>query len=115
MVVDGLIQSDQQMAIDVSYSGGAWTEVFIVDGKGSYVDTGIEISVGSRTIGSGVIGGGAEETASPYEIDFKLNSDRFVDIAFRLRALAVGYVSVNSVTFKDIRNKGKKNIPARTQ
>jgi hypothetical protein len=115
LVIEGLIQSDQQLAIDVSYSGGAWTEVFIVDGQASYVDSGIEISIGSRTIGSGVIGGGAEETASPYEIDFKLNSDRFVDIAVRLRALAVGYVSVNALTFKDIRNKGKKNIPSRTQ
>lgn len=115
MVIEGLIQSDQQLAIDVSYNGGAWTEVFIVDGQASYVDTGIEISIGSRTIGSGVIGGGAEETASPYEVDFKLNSDRFTDVAVRLRALAVGFVSVNSMTFKDIRNKGKKNIPARTR
>lgn len=115
MVIDGLIQPDQQLAIDVSYNGGAWTEVFIVDGQADYVDTGIEISIGSRTIGSGVIGGGAEETASPYEVDFKLNSDRFTDVAVRLRALAVGYVSVNSMTFKDIRNKGSKNIPARTR
>lgn len=115
MVAEGLIQSDQQLAIDVSYSGGAWTEVFIVDGQADYVDSGIEISIGSRTIGSGVIGGGAEETASPYEIDFPLNSDRFVDVAVRVRALAVGYVSVNALTFKDIRNKGKKNIPSRTR
>ncbi len=115
MVVEGLIQPDQQLAIDVSYSGGAWTEVFIVDGQADYVDSGIEISIGSRTIGSGVIGGGAEETASPYEIDFPLNSDRFVDIAIRFRALVVGHVSVNAVTFKDIRLKGKKNIPARTR
>jgi hypothetical protein len=114
MVIEGLIQPDQQLAIDISYNGGAWTQVFTVDGQASYVDTGIEISIGSRTIGSGVIGGGAEETASPYEIDFKLNSDRFTDVAVRLRALAVGYVSVNALTFKDIRNKGKKNIPAKT-
>lgn len=115
MVIEGLIQPDQQLAIDISYNGGAWTQVFTVDGQASYVDTGIEISIGSRTIGSGVIGGGAEETASPYEIDFKLNSDRFTDVAVRLRALAVGYVSVNALTFKDIRSKGKKNIPARTR
>jgi hypothetical protein len=114
MVIEGLIQPDQQLAIDISYNGGAWTQVFTVDGQASYVDTGIEISIGSRTIGSGVIGGGAEETASPYEIDFKLNSDRFTDVAVRLRALAVGYVSVNALTFKDIRSKGKKNIPSRT-
>ncbi len=114
MVVEGLIQPDQQLAIDVSYNGGAWVTVFTVDGRASYVDTGIEISIGSRTVGTGVIGGGAEETASPYEVDFKLNSDRFTDVAVRLRALAVGFVSVNALTFKDIRNKGKKNIPART-
>jgi len=115
MVIEGLIQPDQQMAIDVSYNGGVYVTVFTVDGQASYVDTGIEISIGSRTIGSGVIGGGAEETASPYEVDFKLNSDRFIDVTVRLRALSVGFVSVNALTFKDIRNKGKKNIPARTR
>lgn len=114
MVIDGLIQPDQQLAVEVSYNGGAWTTVFTVDGQGDYVDTGIEVSIGSKTIGSAVIGGGGEETASPYEVDFMLNSDRFTDIRVRLRALSIGYVSVHSLTFKDIRNKGIKHLPSRT-
>jgi len=115
MVIDGLIQNDQDLAIDVSYNGGAWTTIFTIEGDADYVDAGIEVSIGSRILGSGVIGGGGgEETASPYEVDFILNSDRFTDIKVRLRALAVGYVSVHSITFKDIRSKGRKHLPSRT-
>lgn len=115
IVIDGLIQNDQELAVDVSYNGGAWTTVFTIEGDADYVDAGIEVSIGSETLGTGVIGGGGgEETASPFEVDFPLNSDRFTDIRVRLRALNVGYVSVHSITFKDIRNKGKKHLPSRT-
>ncbi len=115
MVIDGLIQNDQDLAVDVSYNGGAWTTVFTIEGDADYVDAGIEVSIGSETLGTGVIGGGGgDETASPYEVDFPINSDRFTDIRVRLRALAVGYVSIHSITFKDIRNKGKKHLPSQT-
>lgn len=115
MVIDGLIQQEQDVEVDVSYNGGAWVNVFTIEGSADYVDSGTEISVGSRTVGSGVIGGGGDITASPFEIDFKLNSDRFTQIRIRLRATNVGYVQINSITLKDIRNKGKKNIPSRTR
>lgn len=115
LVIDGLIQHDQQLAVDISYNGSAWATVYTVEGDADYVDAGIEVSIGSKTIGGSVIGGGSgEETASPFEVDFPLNSDRFTDIRVRLRALSVGYVSVHSITFKDIRNKGKKHLPSRT-
>lgn len=114
MVIDGLIQQDQQLEVQVSYNGGTWTTVYTIDGSADYVDTGIEVAIGAKTIGSSVIGGGGNETASPYEVDFPLNSDRFTDVRVRLQALAVGFVSVHSITFKDIRNKGRKHIPSRT-
>ena len=115
MVVEGLIQKEQKMEVQASYNGGAFTTVFTIEGDADYVDQGIKISVGSQTAGSDVIGGGGESTAAPYEVDFKLNSDRFVDIAIRFVAKEVGFVSVNSFTFKDVRNKGRKNTPARTR
>jgi hypothetical protein len=115
MVLSGLIQPDQFMKVSVSYDGGQFSEVFTVDGRGNYVDTGIEKYIGGATIGSSVIGGGGATTASPYEIDFPINSDRFVDVRVRFEALGIGYVSVNSITFKDIRDKGRKNLPQRTR
>lgn len=114
MVMDGLIQQDQSFEVSLSYDGGAFTVVKTIEGDGDYVDQGIETSIGSATVGSKVIGGGGGATASPYEIDFPINSDRFVDVRVRIEALGIGYVSVNSITFKDIRDKGKKNLPVRT-
>jgi len=115
MIVEGLIQKEQKMEVQASYNGGAFTTVFTIEGDADYVDQGIKISIGSQTIGSTVIGGGGSVTAAPYEVDFQLNSDRFVDIAVRFIAREVGFISVNAVTFKDVRNKGKKNTPRRTR
>lgn len=115
MVVDGLIQQEQDIAVDISVNGGAFIEQFVIEGGADYVDTGTEITIGSQTIGSSVLGGGGESTASPFEVDFKLISDRFTHIRVRLRALGVGHAQVNSITFKDVRDKGRKNLPVRTR
>lgn len=115
MVMSGLIQNDQSLQVQASYNGGAWVTIYTILGDADYVDAGIEVSIGSKTIGSAVIGGGGgDETASPYEVDFPVNSDRFTDVRLRLAAQSVGFVSVDSITFKDIRNKGKKHMPSRT-
>lgn len=116
MVIDGLIQREQETEVQVSYNGGPFTTVFTIEGDADYVDLGKQVSIGAPTVGSTVVGGGGgESTAAPYEVDFILNSDRFVDVAVRFIAKEVGFVSVNSFTFKDVRNKGKKNIPQRTR
>lgn len=114
LVIDGLIQKDQQLAVDLSYDGGPFTHVYTIEGDGSYVDSGVGTTIGAPTLGTNPIGGGGSVTASPFEVDFPINSDRFVHVRVRLRALEVGYVSVNSLTFKDIRDKGRKNLPTRT-
>jgi hypothetical protein len=114
MVMDGLIQPDQDIRISLSYDGGAFSEVITIEGDGAYVDSGIQSTVGSQTTGSKVIGGGGEATASPFEVDFSINSDRFMFVRVKIEALGVGYVSINSMTFKDIRDKGRKNLPVRT-
>jgi hypothetical protein len=117
MVVDGLIQPDQNLKVSVSYDGGPFSEMFTIDGRGDYVDTGTEVSIGSATIGSKTIGSGGagNATASPYEVDFKLAGDRFINARIKIEAEGIGYVSVNSFTFKDIRDKGRKNLPTRTK
>lgn len=114
MVLDGLIQTGQRLRVSLSYDGGPFSEVFIIEGNGSYVDSGINTYIGGTTLGSKIIGGGGEVTAHPYEVDFPINSDRFMYVRVKLEALDIGYVSVNPFKFKDIRDKGRKNLPART-
>lgn len=114
MVLSGLIQEAQSYDISLSFDGGAFAKVFTVEGTGDYVDSGIETYIGGATIGSRVIGGGGGTTASPYEIDFPINTDRFKTVRVKIEAMGVGYVSVSQIVFKDIRDKGRKNIPPRT-
>lgn len=114
MVIDGLIQPDQSLKVSLSYDGRAYQEVFTIEGDGSYVDGGINTYIGGTTIGAKTLGGGGSTVAHPFEVDFPINSDRFVHVRIKVEALGIGFVSVNSFTFKDIRNKGRKNLPIRT-
>lgn len=114
LVVDGLIQADQSFKVQVSYDGGTFTDVYTVTGTGSYVDSGINTYIGAPTTGSKVLGGGGEATAHPFQIDLPLNSDKFTHVRVRFEALGIGYVAINYFTFKDIRDKGRKALPART-
>lgn len=114
MVLSGLIQQDQDVKVSLSYDGGAFSEVFTIDGSGAYVDSGIDTYIGGPTVGSKVIGGGGATVAHPFEVDFPINSDRFIDVRVKFEALGIGYISINQMTFKDVRNKGRKNLPVRT-
>lgn len=114
MVIDGLIQRDQDIKIYIAYDQGDFTLVQTIEGDGSYVSVGQKFSIGSYTLGTKVIGGGGNEEASPFEIDFPLNSDRFIHARIKVEAVGIGFVQINSFTFKDIRDKGRKNLPTRT-
>ena len=110
----GLIQKDQSYKLQVSYDGGPFTDVFTVEGSASYVDTGVSTYIGGPTVGSQVVGGGGSDSAHPYEVQIPLHSDKFKDIRLRFEALGIGYVSIDSYKFKDLRDKGRKNLPTRT-
>lgn len=114
MVIDGLIQPDQDIEVYVSYDGAAFSLVKTIEGDAEYVDSAINTYIGGPTIGSKVIGGGGSTVAHPFEVDFPLNSDRFINARVKFKATNVGYASVNSFTFKDIRDKGRRNLPTRT-
>ena len=114
MVVDGIIQKDQELEVWLSYDGAEFSKVFTIEGDGLYVDTGTNTYIGSSTLGSKTIGSGGSSTAHPFEVDFPINADRFVDVQIKLVATKVGYVQLNNMRFKDIRDKGRKNIPTRT-
>lgn len=114
MEIDGLIQRDQELEVYISVDGSPFSLMYTIQGDGSYVDTGVNTYIGAPTIGSKIIGGGGDDSANPYEVRFNLNLGRFVHIRVKFVATNVGFVSVNSVKFVDIRDKGRKNIPTRT-
>lgn len=114
MVVNGLIDRDQSIKISLSYDGGPFTEVYTVEGDGEYVDVGINTSIGSQTVGAQAIGGGAALSSHPFEVDFPVHSDKFETVSVKFEALGIGYTQINSYTYKDIRDKGRKVSPART-
>ena len=114
MRVSGLIQKDQQVKVSLVLDDGTPVEVFTIDGSGSYVDQGINTSIGSYTLGSKVIGGGGEASAHPFDVTFPVHSDRFQYISARFEALRIGYAAINSYTYRDIRDKGRRSLPIKT-
>ena len=88
--------------------------VFTIDGTGSYVDIGTNTTIGSSTIGSNTIGGATPVSAHPFIVDFPVHTDKFQTIRHKFIATKVGHVQINSYTLKDIRDKGRKVLPANT-
>ena len=115
----GGIASVDHIRITVYYTTAGTTKdvithTYVIEGDGDYVDTGQKVSIGSTTIGSKVIGGGGSTEASPFEISFPINSDRFVDVRIKVEAVGIGFAQINSFRFHDIRDKGVHNLPTRT-
>lgn len=112
--VQGLIQKDQTIAVYNILDDGTPVWVFNIEGDGSYVDQGINTTIGSTTLGSKVIGGGGEETAHPFDVTFPIHTDRFQYISTGFRALGIGHAAINANTYKDIRDKGARSLPVKT-
>ncbi|MGE3779933.1 MAG: hypothetical protein AB7F89_22280, partial [Pirellulaceae bacterium] len=108
------IQTDQAIEVYNILDDGTPVKVFTIEGDADYVDQGINVSIGSNTIGATVIGGGGEETAHPYDITFPIHTARFQYITTRFQATGIGYASVNSYKYRDIRDKGRRSLPIKT-
>lgn len=114
MTIDGLIQKDQNFDVFLAYDNGTFTKIFTVFGNGAYVDSGVDTDIGQPTIGSKVIGGGGSATAHPFEVDFPVNSDKFEFVRVKVVANGIGYAEIDTIKFRDIRDKGIKKMPSRT-
>jgi len=114
-VVTGLIQTDQSFDIYLSYDNGEFVKVKTIDGNGAYVDQGQSVLIGSNLVGQDEIGGGGGSGESvevhPYRREFRINTPRFEQVRVKIVATKIGYVSVSSFGFKDIRKKGR-SLPA---
>src|ERR1043166_7363716 len=104
MRVTGLIQKDQSIDVSLVLDGSDPVEVFTIEGDGSYVDTGINTTIGAQTLGSHVLGDGGSDTAHPFDVTFEVHSDRFQYISARFEATGIGYAEIDSYTYKDIRD-----------
>jgi hypothetical protein len=114
MRVTGLIQKDQLIEVSLVLDDGSPVDVFTIEGDGSYVDQGVNTPIGSYTIGSKVIGGGGEATAHPFDVTFPIHTDIFQHISARFEALGIGHAAINSYTYKDARDKGRRSLPVKT-
>lgn len=115
MVVQGLIQRNQKIKVYLAYDSGAFSEVFEIDGSASYVNQGQSTAIGTRTLGSKIIGGGGGvEYAHPFTVEFRVNSDLFEYVRPKFEATEIGFAQINLFTFKDVRYKGRRLIPSHT-
>lgn len=107
--VQGLIQPSQRVKVSISLDGAPYVEMYTIDGSATYVLQSNPVGVGSFTLGTGIVGGGGGEvTANEFEVDIPLHTDKFDYISFRVEALDVGYVQINTVAYKDIRFKRRR-------
>lgn len=114
MRVTGLIQKDQSIEVSLILDDGTPVVVYTIEGDASYVDQGINTTIGSETIGSKVIGGGGEATAHPFDVTFPVHTDIYQHISARFQALNIGRAAIHSYTYKDNRDKGIRSLPIKT-
>lgn len=108
--VKGLIDRDQEYDIYFAYDNGDFVKVYTISGQGDYVDSGTEVTVGAKTLGSALVGGAGVDliSAHPYEKEFRINTPRFEYLRVRFVANKVGYLRVSQYGAKDIRYKGNR-------
>ncbi len=114
LVINGLTQRDQNTEVYLSFDLGPFVKYYTIEGIGSYVNTGVNTSIGSQTMGSQTIGGGAEVTANPFQVDIPVHSGKFKTVRIKFVATGYGAVQVNDYEYKDIRDKGENNLPENT-
>lgn len=108
--LQGLIQEAQELEVWISLDNGEYVYYYTIKGTGRYVSQNI-FAIGTSTIGTRVVGGGNENQilfANQYEIDIPLHTDKFEYISFMVKAVSVGYVSVNRAEYKDPRFKRRR-------
>lgn len=98
---------------------GAWTAalpvwVFTISGDGDYVDSGTNTTIGSRTIGSKVVGGAGDDIADPFDVTFPGSPGPYQRNSARFQAINVGCAAINSYEYRDIRHRGRRSLANKT-
>lgn len=118
LLIDGDIGPDQNMKVYLSYDEGPFVEVgvdathdYAIEGSGSYVDRSQSVAVGALTVGSSELGGGGSDgdvVAYHFRRSIRIASDIFEYVQIKIEGVGIGWLSVNEITFKDIRPKGSR-------
>lgn len=113
----GMIGDDQQLDISYSIDNSPFVFFKSILGTGAYVDSSQRKVIGNTTLGE-IIGGGQAQTdaifASPYELEFQVNTARYNRIRYKLEAKGIGYISVSEFGPTDWRDKGRR-LPVKYQ
>lgn len=125
----GNIQQAQKIMVEVAFDDGDFVEVggsdttvngvtthtYAIEGTGDYVDNSRPVDIGGQTIGTQDIGGSPASPnppviASPYERLFLLDQPEngFEYAQIRYTAVGIGYVSIQSQKWWDIRLMGTR-------
>lgn len=126
----GNIQSAQKIMVEVAFDDGDFIEIggsdvanadgsvthhYAIEGTSTYVDGSRPVDIGGQTLGTQDIGGipasvSPTVTASPYERLFLMEQpeDGFEFAQIRYTAVGIGYVSVQSQKWWDVRLMGTR-------
>lgn len=126
-ILEGEIGPDQAIRVYSSTNRGPFVEIrdpndtavndtavndtagAFIKGTGSYVDRSQRVTVGSQTLGSGELGGGGDGIeAYHYQRELPFGQDKFNEVQLKYVAIKIGYASITTRTFKDIRLKQAK-------
>lgn len=110
-IVEGEIGPDQTIQVYISYDSGSYAPLGTIEGSGTYVDKSQAVNVGAVTVGRTEVGGGGSSGAIPayhYLREFRIDSGKFERCKIKYEALGLGYASVSTERYKDIRSKGNK-------
>lgn len=100
----GLITPDQSLEVYESYDNDPFELVGTILGNGVYVDSSETYMIGSKGVGTSMIGG---ETSyilgSPFFTEIKLRTPKFRKRTIKLKATSTGYVAINMLDDFNIR------------
>jgi len=108
-IFQGVIGPDQIIEVKANLDNGGFVLIGYIRGDGDYVDRGQSVAVGALTIGSKEVGGGGTGvTAYNYERELDFGQDKFDRVKMRFECLGLGYASISTHKFYDVRNKSRK-------
>jgi len=92
--LSGLIEPNQSYEVWAYYDGGSAELLGTVVGNESYVDINAPQLIGTKMIGTTLVGGGTFVTVFPYLLQMRVKTPKFRVRKLRFEAKGYGYVSV---------------------
>lgn len=122
ILLEGNIALEQAYRAYTSVDNGAYVEIGLGDvsddwadgepaiwGRGAYVDRSQRVDIGPETLGRGELGGGSDGVeAYHYERLIPLRLDRFEVVRLKIVPQLIGYISLSTVKWWDVRHKANK-------